>query len=172
MLVDNLELILFTILSSFMLGGVTTMLLSKQTLYSAFGFLVAMLALAGLFGLLDNRFLAIAQVMVSVGAIVVLSMLTILTINAKEEALPKEPFKYGWILLSMVLVSPITFLLYKMLTTLPSYFAQGEVVTSKVIGSVLFKAWVLPFELISILLLTAMLGAILIAKKEPKGEHS
>ena len=170
--VDNLELILFTILSSFMLGGTTTMLLSKQTLYSAFGFLIAMLALAGLFGLLDNRFLAVAQVMVSVGAIVVLSMLTILTINAKAKALPKEPFKYLWVLFAMLIVSPFTFLLYKMLTTLPDHFAKAETVTSKVMGSVLFQEWVLPFELISILLLTAMLGAILIAKKPEKGKHS
>jgi len=171
-LVDNLELILFSILASFMLGGTTTMLLAKQTLYSAFGFLVAMLALAGLFGLLDNRFLGVAQVMVSVGAIVVLSMLSILTINAKADALPKEPFKYLWVFLSMIIVSPFTFLLYKMLITLPHHFAKGENVSAKVMGSVLFKEWVLPFELISILLLTAMLGAILIAKKKTKGEHS
>ena len=45
-------------------------------------------------------------------------------------------------------------------------FASMEVVTSKVVGRLLFSEWVLAFEIVSILLLTAMLGAIVIARKE------
>ena len=148
------------------------MISAKQTYISAFGFLVAMLGLAGEFALLDSRFLAVAQIMVSVGAIVVLSILTILTINAKEENLPHEPYKFQWILLTIILVMPFTFLLYKVLKTLPEYFAGVEVINSKVVGSLLFSEWVLPFEIVSILLLTAMLGAIIIAKQKQKGENS
>ena len=146
------------------------MILNKQTIYSAFGFLLSQLGLAGMFALLDNRFLAIAQIMVSVGAIVVLSMLTIMTLNAKEENIPKEPFKYTWIVLSSFIVAPFTYLLFQALITLPEHFAQMDVITSKVIGSHLFSEWVLPFEIVSILLLTAMLGAIIIARKRLKGE--
>jgi len=89
---NTLELTIFTILALFMLGGSLTMISAKQTYISAFGFLVAMLGLAGEFALLDSRFLAIAQIMVSVGAIVILSILTILTINANKDSSPHEPY--------------------------------------------------------------------------------
>ena len=88
--IENLlETSIFSILALFMLGGSITMIMSRQTIFSAFGFLVAMIALAGIFALLDARFLAVAQIMVSVGAIVVLSILTVLTINMREENLPQ-----------------------------------------------------------------------------------
>jgi NADH-quinone oxidoreductase subunit J len=167
-----LEISIFFILAAFMLGGSIAMITNKQTLFSAFGFLIAMIGLAGMFALLDSRFLALAQIMVSVGAVIVLSMLTILTINAKEENLPKEPHKYKWIFFTSVLVLPFTFLLYKTLTLLPQNFSTMETITSKVVGKLLFSEWVLPFEIVSILLLSAMVGAIVIARKEiPKKEE-
>jgi len=163
-----LEISIFTILALFILAGSIAMITNKQTIFSAFGFLVAMIGLAGMFALLDSRFLALAQIMVSVGAIVVLSMLTILTINAKEENLPHEPHKYRWIFLSTLLVMPFTFLLYKTLSSIGKSFELTHSFTSKVMGKALFSHWVLPFEIVSILLLAAMLGAIVIAKKEEK----
>jgi len=166
-----LEISIFSILAMFMLGGSIAMISNKQTIFSAFGFLVAMIALAGMFALLDSRFLALAQIMVSVGAVVVLSMLTILTVNAREKSLPHEPYKYKWIIGSSILVLPFTFLLYKTLALSYESFATMENVTSKVVGKLLFSEWVLPFEIVSILLLSAMVGAIVIARKnipEPK----
>ena len=142
------------------------MISSKQTIFSAFGFLVAMIALAGLFAMLDSRFLALAQIMVSVGGVVVLSMLTILTLNAKEKTLPHEPYKFRWIVFSSLLVLPFSILLYKVLVSSYEKFATLENVSSKVIGKLLFSEWVLPFEIVSILLLSAMVGAITITRKD------
>ncbi len=168
-----LEISIFSILALFMLGGSIAMITNKQTIFSAFGYLVAMIGLAGIFALLDARFLAIAQIMVSVGAVVVFSMLTVLTINMKEENLPYEANKYKWIVFTSILVLPITFLIYKSTTEMYQSFAELEQVTSKVVGELLFTEWVLPFEIVSILLLSAMVGAIVIARKDKlrKGEH-
>ena len=161
-----LEISIFSILAMFMIGGSIAMITNRQTLFSAFGFLVAMIGLAGMFALLDSRFLALAQIMVSVGAVVVLSMLTILTINAKDESLPHEPNKYKWIIFSSILVLPFTALIYKAMTAAHQSFSTMETIDSKVVGKLLFSEWVLPFEIVSILLLTAMVGAIVIARKE------
>ena len=169
---NTLELAIFSILALFMLGGSLTMISAKQTYISAFGFLVSMLGLAGEFALLDSRFLAVAQIMVSVGAIVILSIHTILTINAKEENLPNEPYKFLWIIGTSILVAPFTFLLYNVLKSLPKHFSTLETINSKVTGELLFSKWVLPFEIVSILLLTAMLGAIVIARDKVKGASS
>lgn len=163
-----LEISIFSILAMFMLGGSIAMISNKQTLFSAFGFLVAMIGLAGMFALLDSRFLALAQIMVSVGAVVVLSMLTILTVNAKDENMPYEPNKFKWIIFSSILVTPFTLLLYKTLASMHKNFSEMEIISSKVIGKLLFSEWVLPFEIVSILLLTAMVGAIVIARKSDK----
>lgn len=160
-----LELSIFSILAIFMLFGSIAMVVNKQTLFSAFGFLVSMIGLGGMFALLDNRFLALAQVMVSVGAVIVLSMLTILTINAREKSLPQEPHKMRWMLLSVVLITPFSLLLYTTLSEAYDEFNSMKTIDSKMIGDVLFSKWVLPFEMVSILLLTAMLGAIVIARK-------
>ena len=160
-----LELSLFVILSLFILGGAIAMISNKQTLFSAFGFLVAMIGLAGMFALLHNQFLAIAQIMVSVGAVVVFSILTILTVNAKE------PHKWKWILFSTLLVAPFTLLIYKVLSTLPNQFIEAETISSRVVGKALFSDWVLPFEILSILLLSSMLAAIVIARKNKQNIH-
>lgn len=160
-----LEISIFIILALFMLGGSIAMITNKQTIFSAFGFLVTMIGLAGMFALLDNRFLAIAQIMVSVGAVVVLSILTILTINIKEKDLPKEPYKFRWIITSSILVLPFTYLIYSSLTYQAKKFSDASFNT-KIVGQELFSNWVLPFEIISILLLVAMLGAIVIARKD------
>ena len=160
-----LEISIFGILAAFTLGGSIAMISNKQPVFSAFGFLVAMIGLAGMFALLNSQFLAIAQILVAVGAIVVLSMLTILTVNAQDDNLPKEPNKLKWLLFTSVLVTPFTLLTYKILSTLPNKFSDIETIDSKVIGNVLFSDWVFPFEVLSILLLTAMVAAIVISKK-------
>ena len=91
-----LEVSIFIILALFMLGGSIAMITNKQTVFSAFGFLVTMIGLAGMFALLNAQFLAIAQILVSVGAVVVLSMLTILTVNELES------HEAGWVLSNMI----------------------------------------------------------------------
>ena len=163
-----MELTVFSILTLFTLGGSIVMVTNKQTLFCAFGFLVAMIGLAGMFALLENRFLAVAQIMVSVGAIVVLSTLTILTINIREKSLPRESDKFKWIFFTTILVAPFTYLLYKSLSIYASNFTPVEAMDTKIVGAELFSTWALPFEILSILLLSAMLGAIVIARKEKK----
>lgn len=164
-----LENSIFLILAIFLIGGSLTMVWSRETIISAFGFFVAMLAMAGVFALLGNSFLFLAQIMVSVGAIVVLSMMVITAINLKEKNLPDEPNKLRWILFTAFIVTPFSLLMYRTLVLAHQNFAQiAEGYGSlKVLGGVLFKDWVLSFEIISVLLLAAMVGAVVIARKEP-----
>ncbi|RLA72788.1 MAG: NADH-quinone oxidoreductase subunit J [Epsilonproteobacteria bacterium] len=164
-----LENSIFVILALFLTGGSLMMLWSKQSILSAFGFLIAMLAMAGVFALLENSFLFLAQIMVSVGAVVVLSLMVIITVNMKDEDLPDEPKKLRWILFSAILVAPFSFLMYRALTHMHQSFgvSQEGYGTLKSMGGELFSHWVLPFEIASVLLLAAMVAAIVIARKEP-----
>ncbi len=163
-----LENSIFAILSLFLIGGALMVLLSREIVLNAFGFLIAMLAMAGLFALLENSFLFLAQIMISAGAVVVLSLIAVTTINLKRENLPEEPNKIGWIAISILIVSPISLLIYKALTMLDRKFQEtvDGYGTLKMMGGELFGGWVLPFEILSVLLLAAMLAAIVIARKE------
>ncbi|MEA3373247.1 MAG: NADH-quinone oxidoreductase subunit J [Campylobacterota bacterium] len=163
-----LENSIFAMLALFLVGGAAGMLWFKQTLFSAFSFMVAMLALAGIFALLENSFLFLAQIMVSVGAVVVLALMVVVSVNLKEENLPQEPLKLQWMLLSALLVTPFSILMYKSLTYLHRSFENTKegYGTLKMMGDELFSSWVLPFEIVSVLLLTAMVAAIVIARKE------
>jgi len=163
-----LENSIFAILTLFLVIGSLGMISFKHTIFSAFSFLIAMLALAGLFALLENSFLFLAQIMVSVGAVVVLGLMVIISLGSIEKNIPDEPYKFYWIALSTLLVTPLALLIYKGLLTLHAHFNEtkegyGEL---KSMGEQLFSEWVLPFEAVSVLLLTAMVGAIVIARKE------
>ncbi len=165
-----LETSIFAVLALFLLTGAVMLLWSRRTVLSAFGFLIAMLAMAGIFALLGNSFLFLAQIMIAVGAVVVLSLMVIMTINMRDDRLPDEPHKLRWMLLSTLLVAPFSLLMYRSLIHLHrSFVASGEGYgTLKATGAELFSHWVLPFEIVSVLLLAAMVAAIVIARKEPK----
>ncbi len=163
-----LENSIFAILSLFLVLGSLGMISFKHTIFSAFSFLLAMLALAGLFALLENSFLFLAQIMVSVGAVVVLGLMVVISLGSIEKNIPDEPYKFYWIGISTILVIPLALLIYKALTSLHAHFQEtkegyGEL---KYVGEKLFAEWVLPFEAVSVLLLSAMVGAIVIARKE------
>lgn len=165
-----LENSIFAILSLFLMVGALMVLWSREIVLNAFGFLIAMLAMAGLFALLENSFLFLAQIMISAGAVVVLSLIAITTINLKKENLPEESNRIQWIVISSLVVSPIALLIYKSLTMIDKSFRETKdgYGTLKVMGEELFSGWVLPFEIVSVLLLAAMLAAIVIARKESK----
>ena len=165
-----LELSIFGILALFMVGGAGAMVWNRQPLFGGFGFLLSMLALAGLFALLQNSFLFLAQIMVSVGAVMVLSLLVILAVNAKKEELPDEPHKLRWMGIAALLTLPFGLLMYRALTTVHDHFldVKAGYGSLKSMGEVLFTDWVLAFELVSVLLLAAMVAAIVIARKEKR----
>jgi NADH-quinone oxidoreductase subunit J len=163
-----LENSIFAVLALFLLLGSSGMVVFRQTLLSAFSFMTAMLALAGMFALLENSFLFLAQIMVAVGAVVVLTLLVIVSVNIKEVNLPEEPLKFRWLLLSALLVTPLAVLIYSALTHVNHIWAKTDegYGSLKSMGMTLFHDWVLPFEIVSVMLLAAMVGAIVIARKE------
>ena len=162
------EKIILTLLGLFLVVGALTVVIARRPATNAIGFLAVLLAVAGLFALLNQSFLFLAQILVSVGAVVVLTLIVILTVNLKEEQFPKERFKGVWIVGASVLTAPFGWLLYKTLVSVANAFpkTQEGFGSAEAVGKSLFTDWVLPFEILSLLLLAAMVGAIIIGKKE------
>lgn len=160
--------IIFIALSVFAIAGGVMMLVYRNPMYCALGLLVSILAVAGLFALLNATFLFMVQIIVYAGAIMTLILFLLMFLNIKEENLPKEPKKYGLMALGAIIMIPFNVVILKAVANLPNAdmnIVEGTFGDIKPIGALLYNDWILAFELISILLLVALVGSIVLAKK-------
>jgi NADH-quinone oxidoreductase subunit J len=146
----------------------------RNPMYSVMLLIASFGALAGLYVLLDAPFMAVTQIIIYAGAIMVLFLFVVMLLNApREEAPPPSVstvlgptgMKLG-ALLSVVFAAQVIWVLSRIGT---GYFAEGEaapeVSSVRLIGEVMFTRHAFAFEATSILVLVAMLGAIVIARR-------
>lgn len=163
--------LIFIALSFFAIAGGIAMLVYKNSMYSALGLLISILAVAGLFALLNATFLFMVQLIVYAGAIMTLILFILMFLNIKDENLPKEPKKYTLIALGTAVMIPFNVVVLKAVSALPNAdmnIVEGTFGDIKPIGLLLYNDWILAFELISILLLVALVGSIVLAKRRKK----
>ena len=165
---NSTELICFAILSTVVIVGSLGVILLTNIVYSAFLLGGVFMAVAGLYLLLNASFVAAAQVLVYVGAVNVLILFAIMLVNKKEELKPIKSLQIRRILSAIVCSGLLLLLIRVDLTTpwdIPGPAAIGEQATER-IGEHLFTDYLLPFELASVLLLMAMIGAIVLARRD------
>jgi NADH-quinone oxidoreductase subunit J len=171
----NFTLILFIVLAVVAVLSALGLLVSRNAVYAALFLVLNFAAVAVFYLLLGAPFIAIVQVTVYAGAIMVLFLFVIMLLGAeklpKAQGLPwQRPLAIG---LVAVLAAEALFLLFQRLqltTSLTNPSAElNSVEALKLLGTTLFSDYLLPFEVTSILLLVAMIGAIVLTKKE-KGE--
>jgi NADH-quinone oxidoreductase subunit J len=158
---------LFYICAGVAVVGALSVILQRTPVYSALSLIVVLGALAVVYLLLGAEFIAVLQIIVYAGAIMVLFVLVIMLLNAgKEQVSLRESRMARWLgvpvltafLLGVVLVVWRQF---------PRAPAPGPIDSSPAaIGHLLFRSYVLPFEVTSILILVAILGAVVLAKKQ------
>ena len=150
------------------ISGAIAMIVYANPMYSALGVLISMLSVAGMFALLNATFLFLVQIIVYAGAIMTLILFILMFLNIKEEDLPKEPNKFKLIAVGAVIMIPLNILVLKAVSNLPSkdlYPIEGDFGTIKPVGLILYNEWIIAFELISILLLIALVGSVVLAKR-------
>jgi NADH-quinone oxidoreductase subunit J len=160
--------ILFYVFAAFTLGCALLVIanpFSRNPVTSAMFLVLTIISMAGLFVLLHAFFLAAVQIIVYAGAVIVLFLFVISLLDLKAEAMRKIKF-YG-LLVGLISVGAIFALFLKSLHHTPLTPDAAPVVEGDTaeLGKVLFTAYVLPFEVVSILLLVAMIGVILLSKK-------
>jgi NADH-quinone oxidoreductase subunit J len=141
---------------------------SRNPVTSAMFLVLTIISMAGLFVLLHAFFLAAVQVIVYAGAVMVLFLFVIMLLDIKEEQHRK--IKLFGIVAGLLSVGTIVAIFLKSLhaTNLnehPSPTTEGD---TALLGKLLFTQYTLPFEVVSILLLVAMVGVILLSKKDLK----
>ncbi len=165
---NSTEQICFIILSSVIITGSLGVVLINNIVYSAFLLGGVFMSVAGLYLLLNASFVAAAQVLVYVGAVNVLILFAIMLVNKKEELKPIKGLKIRRFFSGLVCAGLLILLLRVDIATewsTPGPKAIGELATER-IGEHLFTDYLLPFELASVLLLMAMIGAIVLARRD------
>jgi NADH-quinone oxidoreductase subunit J len=174
----TLDLALFLVLALVAVATAIGMLLSQNAVYSALFLVLNFTTVAIFYLLLGAPFIAMSQITVYAGAIMVLFLFVIMLLGA--EALPKAQV-LPWqrplaIFLAALLAVEATFLLVTKARPTGEILQPVDAVNTmdnlREMGMVLFTDYLLPFEVTSILLLVAMVGAITLNKKEKGGRKS
>ena len=141
--------------------------LAKNPVHSVLYLILTFFAIAGHYILLNAQFLAVVHIIVYAGAIMVLFLFVIMFLNLNADTEPQKPifYKFIGVILSGVLLT-LFVAAFKKLDPIYSDQPQTDIGLIKNLGIVLFNEFTLPFEIISILLLAAMVGSIMLAKKE------
>lgn len=167
-LAEGVQIVSFGILAVMMIGTALGVVLLTNIVYSAFLLAGVFISIAGMYLLLNADFVAAAQVLIYVGAINVLILFAIMLVNKREDF---APIKKAWIrkALTAVVSLGLFALLSTMVLATPWSLSTGRAAGDSsiiLLGQHFFSDFLLPFELASILLLIAMVGAIILARRE------
>lgn len=140
----------------------------KQPLHSALSLILCMMGVAGIFALLGAHFLAIAQVIVYAGAVMVLVVFVLMLLNAKEEKTKGGHWvSFLAIAVGGLFVLALVPLIHDAFGTLKLSDVNPSLVgTVKEMGKVLYTRYLFPFEIASVLIMTAIVGAVMLSMRE------
>lgn len=172
------NLIVFIIMAIVAIGSALGMLLNKNAVYSALFLILNFATVAVFYIILGAPFIAMTQVTVYAGAIMVLFLFVIMLLGAEE--LTGERVKIDWqkpaaVVLGLMLFAELAVVIFFRDTVFGEFAELGEFGSPAQIGRVLFDEYLLPFEITAFLLLAAMIGAIVISQRvrqKPKNQES
>src|SRR5262245_66590896 len=170
------ESIAFYTIAAFILGFAIMVVTTKDTVHSVLFLVLDFLFVAALYVLLGAQFLAAIQVLVYAGGIVVLYLFVVMLVNLKrppeEYRDPRRRSMLGFALSAAVLVELGAIAFWSRMSPAPALAAGAATTAMPVTGNteqvgwLLYTSYLIPFEIASMLLLVAMIGAIVLAKRE------
>ena len=157
--------IIFVLSSLVTLGAAVAVVTNKNILYSAFYLILAFVGVASIYVLLEAPFIAVVQVLVYIGAIAILIVFAImLTRRLMSKDLVQRNAQWGWALFGAVgLFIVLGWIMYSVQWPVSGQAVPGDPIT--LIGQELLGTFVIPFEIASVLLLVALVGAIIIGRE-------
>jgi NADH-quinone oxidoreductase subunit J len=165
----SIFLILFCVLSAITIATAFLTVFSRNPIHSAIYLVICFFSIAGHYLLLNAQFLAIVHVIVYSGAIMILFLFTIMLMNLNKENEVHKPriTRLGAIVSFCLICLVLIAIFINSKPIVGEYIATGEDFQSiKVLGKILLNEYMVPFEFASILLLVAMIGTVLLSKKE------
>ena len=159
------QMLIFLVLAAFAVAGAVNVIVQRHPIHSAISLIAVMISLSGLFLLLESEFIAAVQIIVYAGAIMVLFVFVIMLLNAglEERTNMSRMARYVGVPLAVFLLIELA---YQVAAATLSMSAQpsADGVTHG-LSMLLFQDFAFPFELTSILILIAILGALVLAQR-------
>jgi NADH-quinone oxidoreductase subunit J len=170
-----MTMVMFVILGAIAVASAVSVVAQRRVMYSALSLLLNLCALAGLYILLNAQFIAMVQIIVYAGAIVVLFLFA--TMLLEQESEDFSAGKMGWlrvpgIVLAVILLAEVILMLTRgFLGGKPGAFTQDVIAQEggvHVLGMAMFTDFLVPVELASVLLLAGIVGALFLARIRPE----
>jgi len=167
--------ILFFLFGAIAVVAALNVILQRNPIYSAIGLIVTLCSLAGLFLTLSAQFIAAIQIIVYAGAIMVLFVFTIMLLNVRSEESKVDRQKFlRWLAvpLFLALLGEVYYVVRTVNNPPLQIPATGAAPPAEILGTVesigreMFTSYLLPFEATSVLILMAIVGAMLLARRE------
>jgi NADH-quinone oxidoreductase subunit J len=156
----------FYILSTLAIIGALIVVTSQNVVHAAVGLILSLLAVAGFYILLTSEFLALVQILIYGGAVATIILFGLM-LTRSPSLMPVTSGESTRVLGLLAGVLLMGVLLGAILNTdWPRYAQQVTLVPVQDIGNALFRRWLLPFELASVVLFVALVGAIVISRQE------
>jgi len=160
------QIAIFLVLAALAVAGAVSLILQRHPIHSALSLIVVMVALAGLYLLQGADFIAAVQIIVYAGAIMVLFVFVIMLLNAGEEERTNlsRMAQYVGVPLGVVFLVEVAYWVGRATSHMSQSTPQS--VSTHDLSTLLFREYVFPFELTSFLILIAILGALVLARRE------
>lgn len=162
--------VLFYVLAAVTVAGAAGVALSRNILYSAFGLLMALLGAGALYVLLSADFVAVTQLLIYIGGVLVLILFAVmLTSRITDVKVSNTSFGLFGGFLLFVAGAPVL-IAVAVITPWNAGTPAPLAPTTQAIGDAFLTRWLLPFEVASLVLLSTLIGAVVIARKEIKAD--
>ena len=160
------QIAIFLVLAAFTIADAVSLILQRHPIHSALSLVVVMVSLAGLYLLQGAEFVAAVQIIVYAGAVMVLFIFVIMLLNAGEEERSNVSrlARFVGVPLGFVFLAEVAYWIGRATSGLAS--APAEAVSTRDLSTLLFREYAFPFELTSFLILIALLGALVLARRE------
>lgn len=161
------EYIAFFVFAAIIIGGAVLMISLEKVVHMVISMAAAFLGLAGMYVLLDAEFVAFVQVLIYAGAVSILMIFGIMmTKHSGEDARPVKPLQETLAAIGALCLFGLLFYAIRTSDFQSAGAFEPAEDNTLAIGELLFTGYIVPFELLSILLTVAFIGAIALAKKE------
>lgn len=164
-----MEALIFYVLAAITVASAFFVVFLRRPIHNVLFMIIVMIGLAGLFILLQAEFVAMVQLVVYAGAVMVLFLFVIMLLNLDQVQLPLDPrLARSWVGVGFAIVLPAA-----LIPLLEAFVPSGtgtaekalEMSNTQIIAKELFTTYLLPFEVVSILLLAAIIGTVILARK-------
>jgi NADH-quinone oxidoreductase subunit J len=155
------EVLAFWVLAIVTLGAAGGVIASRNLLHAVLFLILAFVGVAGFFVLLSAEFIAMAQVIIYVGAISVLVLFAVLLTPRSGRGNDETKMLVPAVLLGGALAAIMIFVIYD---TNWATLSESPALTARELGRALLSTWVLPFQIASVLLTAALVGAIMLVR--------